>query len=193
MEIAFQNRREDFEAFYDYMVRQTAQGKAFSAQEFRLAQEFVLATSAFSGIVVFGVSGLWRSGLLVFLILFLPFEMLTILISGFKPRYYLGMRAYRRREKSMTPKDLQLFQLPRTLIADDQWLELRSTEAVHRWRWRRVDHIGLTPNFIFIHVGACPVVYVPKRDFPSEQRFLEFGQNLAQLRELNKDQPIGAE
>jgi hypothetical protein len=93
----------------------------------------------------------------------------------------------------MSPKELQIFQLQRTLTAEDNWLEVRSSEAVRRWRWRRVDQIGLTSNFIFIHVGNCPVVYIPKRDFPSEQNFIEFGKKLVELKEKSKSQPIGAE
>jgi hypothetical protein len=86
-----------------------------------------------------------------------------------------------------------VFSLPRTLRIDDNWLEIHSSEAIHRWRWRRVDRIGLTPNFIFIHVGNCPVVYIPKRNFPSEQKFLDFGKTLIELQKKNKNQPIGSE
>jgi hypothetical protein len=77
--------------------------------------------------------------------------------------------------------------LPRKATFDDDWLEIKSSEANHRWRWRRVDQIGITSDFVFIHVGNCPVVYIPKRDFPSEQSFVEFGNKLLELKEKNKE------
>lgn len=67
---------------------------------------------------------------------------------------------YRSQEKSITPRELQFFQIPRTIVMDDSWLEIRNSEAVHRWRWRAVDKIGLTSDFVFIQVGTCPVVFV---------------------------------
>ena len=193
MEITFQNKRQDFEAFYDYMVTQTQQGKILSAQVYRTRQVWIFLWVILFGSLFWGITGQWKFGVLVCLVLLIITEVMGLLISGFKPRYYEGKQIYKRQEKSITLKELQVFELPRTLSADENWLEIRNSEAIHRWRWRRVDEIGLTPNFIFIHVGSCPVVYVPKRDFSSEQSFIEFGDRLAELKEKYKDQPIGAE
>jgi len=192
MEIVFQNRREDFAAFNNYMVKDTEQGKTLSAQAFRLKQISVIIDTIAISALIWGATGKWIMGLSLFIFLLLIIETLYILESGFKPRYFEGIRLYSRQEKLITPKDLQIFQLSRTLIIDENWLEIRSSEAIHRWRWRRVDKIGLTTDFIFIHVGNCPVVYVPKRDFPSEQDFIDFGKVLVEMKQKYKDQPIGA-
>ena len=193
MEVTFQNKREDSQAFYDYIVKETEQGKAISKQVFRGWLTWAIIYSMFLGSLTWGISGKWQVGLGVTVFIFLAGGALKLLITGFKPIYDAGIQVYRKQEISTTPKEWQIFQLSRTITIDDNWLEVRSSEALHRWRWRRVDKIGLTPNFVFIHVGNCPVVYVPKRDFLSEQSFIEFGKKLVELKEKYKDQPIGAE
>lgn len=193
MEIVFQNKREDFEAFYDYMSKRTEEGQRLSRQAYSQKQLWVIEYAAFWGALAWGAAGSWKIGLAAFIVFLTFTELIFLLMSGFKPRDYLGKQIYKNQERWLKPKAIQVFQLPRTLKTDDDWLEIGNSEAVHRWRWRQVDRIGLTPNFIFIHVGNCPVVYVPKRDFPSEESFIEFGKKLVELQEKNKDQPIGAE
>jgi hypothetical protein len=188
MEIAFQNKREDLEAFCNYMVTQTEQGKTFSKRAFRNLLSRTVWVSLFIGSIFWGLSGRWQTGIIMtvfFLIIEIP---IMLLMTGFKPIYYLGMQAYRNQNKSITQEDLRFFQLSRMITIDDDWLEVRSSEAVHRWRWNRVEKIGLMPNFVFIHVGNCPVVYIPKRDFSSEDGFIEFGKKLVELKEKSKDQ-----
>lgn len=193
MEVKFQNKREDFQALYDYMVNETEQGKTMSKQVFRNWLTWAIIYSMFLGSVAWGVSGKLQFGLGVTFFMLLAGGALKLLISGFKPIYHAGVEVFKKQEKSITPRDWQFLQLSRTITIDDSWLEIRSSEAVHQWRWRRVDQIGLTPNFVFIHVGNCPVIYVPKRDFPSEQSFIEFGKKLVELTETHKNQPFGAE
>ncbi len=193
MEVTFQNKREDFQAFNAYMVKETDQGKMISNQAFRNWLTWTIVTSMLLGSFMWGISGKWQPGLVVTLFFFLIWTMGKLLSSGFKPVYHSGLQVYKNEEKSITPKELKVFQLPRTITMDDDWLEIRSSEAMHRWRWRQVNKIGITHNFIFIHVGNCPVVYVPKRDFLSEQSFIEFGKKLVEVKEKYKDQPIGVE
>jgi len=193
MEIVFQNKREDFEPFYDYMSKRTEQGKRLSAQAYSQKQLWTVEFAAFWAALAWGMTSSWKIGLGGFIVMLAFAQFLFLLMSRFKPREYLGRQIYRNQEQWLKPKAIQVFQLPRTLKTDEDWLEIANSESVHRWRWRQVDQIGLTPNFIFIHVGNCPVVYVPKRDFPSEESFIEFGKKLVELQEKNKDQPIGAE
>jgi hypothetical protein len=193
IEITFQNKRADLEAYYDYMVRETEQGKRVSRQVFRSWLTWISVYSMLLGSLMWGATGRWQLGLGVTLFIFLAGGTLKFLISGFKPIYQAGMRVYRSQERSITPRDLQFYQLPRTIMIDDNWLEIRGSESVHRWRWRAVDKIALTPNFVFIYVGSSPTVYIPKRDFASEESFTEFAKRLVELREKNKDQPIGGE
>ncbi len=192
MEIVFQNKREDFEAFYDYMSKKTEEGKTLSKQAYSQKQLWVIENALFWAALVWGVTGSWKIGLGAFIVVLAFLELIFLAVSGFKPRDYFGRQIYKNQEKWLKPKAIQVFQLPRTLKTDDEWLEISSSESVHRWRWRQVDRIGLTPNFVFIHVGNCPIVYVPKRDFPSKESFMDFGKKLIELQEKDKNQPIGA-
>ncbi len=193
MEITFQNKREDFEAFYNYMVKETEEGKHISKLVFRNSVAWFTIIFMGIGSLIWAISGYFLLGLGVTVFMLCARGLIDLMSTSFHPIYGSGLRVYRKQEKSITPKELQVFQLPRTIMLDDTWLEIRSSEALHRWRWRQVNRIGITPNFIFIHVGNCPVVYVPKRDFPTEQSFVEFGNKLAELKEKYKDQPIGTE
>ncbi|MBT3314037.1 MAG: YcxB family protein [Anaerolineae bacterium] len=187
MEVTFQNKREDFEAFYNYMVKETEQGVSINKQVLEDQQRAIVVLALFSGFISFVSGGGFRAAFLVSSLLVLFLEAIFFIKSGFKPRYYYGKQAYRGQEKRLTAKDIELFSLPRKATFDDDWLEIKSSEANHRWRWRRVDQIGITSDFVFIHVGNCPVVYIPKRDFPSEQSFVEFGNKLLELKEKNKE------
>lgn len=175
------------------MVKETEQGKKISQQLFRSWLTWVILVSMLFGSFAWGISGKWQTGTGITIFMLLVNGAVKLLLTGFRPIYIPVIELYKRQEKSLASKDLQVFQLPRTITVDDKWLEIRSSEAVHRWRWRQVDQISLTSNFIFIHVGNWPVVYVPKRDFQSEQRFIEFGNKLVELKEKYKDQPIGTE
>jgi hypothetical protein len=193
VEITFQNKREDLQSFYDYVIGQTEEGRVLSSQAYRSRQIWTFFAAILIGSFAWGTTGQWKSGLSLAIVILLVTEALIFLISGFKPRYHEGIQFYKRWEKSMTARELQLLQLPKIMYVDDNWLEMRNTEALHRYRWRSVDRISLTPNFIFIHIGTWPVIYIPKRDFPFEESFVEFGKRLVELRERNKDQPIGLE
>jgi len=112
-------------------------------------------------------------------------------VTKFKPYYHFGKKAYKNQLKLLTERDLQLFQIPRTLTINDDWVEIRSSEALHRWKWGLVDSIGMTSDFIFLHVGKCCIFYIPKRDFPTEQSFTDLGKKLLELEKKNKGQPVG--
>jgi hypothetical protein len=196
MEITFQNKLEDAETFYDYMAIKTEQGKSIGKSVFWARQWWAVLGVALVGALAWAASGRFWLGLVVTISMFLFGETVLLLQTGFKPYENEAKRVYKSQDKSTTPREWQLFQLPITLTIDEEWLEIRNSEAVHRYRWRRLERISLTPDFIFIHAGTCrtcPVVYVPKRAFPSEQSFIEFGKKLTELHETNKNQPIGAQ
>jgi hypothetical protein len=193
MEITFKNKKEDFEAFYEYMVKETEQGKTVNKQAFRAHQSGAVINAILWGSVLWAISESWKLGVYVAIFAFIVVEAVFLLEANFKPRYFYGKRVYRRSEMNMTQKDYQVMALPRKLTTSADWLEISNTETLHRWRWRQVDQIGITSDFIFVHVGVCPVFYIPKRDFSSEQSFIEFGKTLLELKEKNKNQPIGAE
>lgn len=186
MEITFQNKREDFHASYDYFVTETEEGRNVGKQIFFYRQRQIILVSVFFGGLVWGILGYAQIPILysfpislaVFTGFLITTESLMLLLTKFKPYYSYGKKYYENNyEKLLTQKELQIFQLTRNLTIDDGWLEVRSSEAIHRWRWRQVDKIGLTPNFVFIHVGNCPVIFVQSEIFRPNKVFLSLGIN----------------
>lgn len=193
VEITFQNRREDFAEFYSHMARDTEDGIRIGQGLFA---EWLLVTTVGSFIVGVMVgsgigSGIVLCGLPVIMVLCL--NGLLLLLSRGKPVVMFARNAYKKQERHLRRKDLEVFLLPKRLEADDETLAISSRESLHRWRWRVVERVDLTANCLFIHVGACPVVYLPRRDFASEQEFVEAGKALEALRAANLGKPIGGE
>ena len=193
MEIAFQNKNEDYQAFVEYFVTETKQGKTLSMQSFRFRQISTVVLTGLVGAIYWGATTQWQVGLRVFIIVFLLVEAIILVGAKFKPIYHEGIRTSEQQLKFKTPKDWQVFQLPKTLKIDDDWLEIRSSLATHRWQWRIVEQVALAPNFIFIYDWSIVYAIIPKRSCSSEQSFIELGQKIVKLKEKNKDQPIVAE
>ncbi len=80
-----------------------------------------------------------------------------------------------------TAEDLEKIVLLRKLTADQDGLEISSSISLRRCNWSCIEKIGPTSDFVFIHVGGCPIVYVPRRDFPSQEAFEDFGQAITKL------------
>lgn len=193
MEIVFQNTRQDLESFYKYLIEETERGRSLGQKLLLEWLRRAILISLLFGSLTWGITSKLHIGIYVSILIFLVFGFMTILLTGFRPFFSPAFELFKKQEKSWNQRNWDVFQLPRTLIIDEKWLEIRSSEALHRWRWRQVDRIGLTSNFIFVHTGTEYAIIVPKRDFPSEQSFIEFGQKLVELQEQYKDQPIGIE
>jgi hypothetical protein len=188
MEVKFQNSRTDFEAFYKYMVENTDQGRQITKQAIR-AQHLSIIVWLLLVPIIQLLNGNWLFTIGMFILGSVVIEGMILFKSQGNPQYY-GIQSYRQQEKFITEKDLALFLLPKILSYDSEWIEIRNSEVSHKYRWRRVDNIGITNDFIFIHVGVCPVVYVPKRDFPSETDFLTTGEELRKLKAANTSTPL---
>jgi hypothetical protein len=182
METVFQNKREDLVHFYHYFVKETEEGRKLSRKVFQNRLIWQILASALLGSLL--TQNLWW-GLGVGILIFLVLGLIDLLFTRFDPVYYAGMEVLRNQTIAMTSKDLEFLQLPRTITLDEDWLEIRSSEALHRWRWNLVDRIAVRSDFIFIHVGNCPVIRIPKRDFSSEASYQEFGKKLLELQENN--------
>ena len=193
MEIVYRQKKEDNEALYDYMVKETQQGRTINKQAFQRELLNCFIGPALVGLFFKATGEEWKNVVGVVILFFVGMVAFFFLRAGLKPRYSYGKQVYEEQEKYRTPKDIQVSLLPRRLIVDDTWLEVSNSEALHRWRWRQVDQIGITKDFIFVYIAAYHVLFIPKRDFPSEQNFIEFGKTLLDLKEKYKDQPIGGE
>ncbi len=181
MQIAFQNKPEDLTAFADYMARETAEGIRVGKQAYRNIHSYYLALASLAGLAAWVLSGSEKVTLLVYLGFFLLAEVFLLVSSRMEPRFYLARKAYLAQEKEWTPKDIERMTMSRELSANSEYLEISSSTGLRRCSWSCIEKIGVTPDFIFVHVGGCPIVYVPRRDFPSEAAFKEFGSALSKL------------
>ena len=193
-EVTFRNKQEDLEAYYEYMLN-NEEGRQLGKRVFTARLWFGFLVIALVFTIIWGVRGYLGASIgtsiflaIGFIFAFVIAEVFVLAIMGFKPYYYVGKQVLEKNKKSLTAHDIKLFQLPRTIKIDDDWLEVRNSEVVHQWRWGLVDAVGITSDFIFLHAGKCCVFYIPKRDFPSDEKFQEFGKILVELQMKNKDQ-----
>jgi hypothetical protein len=191
-EITFRNKREDLETYYEYFVN-TEDGKQLGKKVFVARIWFNSAILALLFFLFWGGLGYLRFSIrstviLAFGFIFFLATIITLALLVFRPYQFVAKQILKKNEKSLTEKDLQLLQLPRTIKITDDWLELRTSAAVHQWRWGLVDAIGLTSRFIFLQVGTCHIYYIPQRDFSSDEEFREFGNRLVELHKEKKDQ-----
>jgi hypothetical protein len=191
MEITYRNKPEDFAASYDYLLKETAQGRNVSKWAFDLNQGITILLIIIFSLLLWGISASWKFGLVMLIPISIFCEGVFLLKSSFKPRYYYGKLTYKRQEASFSKKDLENFCLPKTIKVNNDWIEIESTEAIHRYRWRQIDSIGITVDFILVLIERSPIAYIPKRDFSSEQSFIDFAGMLSDLQKKNQGQPIG--
>ncbi|MBI5295700.1 MAG: YcxB family protein [Chloroflexi bacterium] len=187
MEVIFQNKIEDYQAFGEYYVTETKQGKRLSMQLFRLTQFIIIMFTALLGAFTWAITTKVQAGVNIFVICFLAMEAISMLRSKFKPIYHEGIQLFNRQISSMSPKDLSSLQLQKQLKIDDDWVEIRSPDTEHRWRWKALNQIGVTSDFIFIFSQTVVSIIIPKRAFSTEQSFIEFGRMMVELKEKNRD------
>ena len=197
-EITFQNKREDRDAYYDYFLA-TKKGQRIGRQVFvarTLYYCFVIAlifTLVWGALGYFDVSMRWS--ILIALACSSPFVLGMIIglaIMRFKPSHFLGKQVLKQAEKELTELDFHIFQLPRTIRIEEEWLEVSNSEAFHKWRWGIVDSVVITSDFIYLAIGDCCTFYLPKRDFLSAEDFLSFGKKLTEMVTRNKNQPLSS-
>jgi len=81
MEITFQNKREDVEAFYDYMVKETQQGKLIGASMFRARQWWTILGVAFIGALLWGAGGQLKFSLVATVVMLIFAQVVLLLMD----------------------------------------------------------------------------------------------------------------
>ncbi len=173
-QLIYQNSLADVEPFSDYMAKETEQGKILGKQIYRNRQGVLLLAGLFFSSALWGATSNWRVGLIVALLFFVIAEGVLLIEAGRKPIYFYSKHFYIQNEKKMTPREQELYLLPKALTMNEEYLQIENPEASHHYRWRCVDRIGITDDFVFFHVGTCPISYVPKRAFATEDGFKGF-------------------
>lgn len=182
LQIDFQNKVEDIDAFASYMAYATDEGQQIGKQVHKGTQIRGVTLSIIIGLFIWGIEDSISLAINISLVALAFYELLLMATTSFKPNFYYGRQVYKNQEKNLSSKDIDLITSPKIISIDEEWLEIRSSESMRRCKWSCIDKIGITNDFIFIHAGKCPIVYVPKRDFPSEQSFREFAEAIENYR-----------
>jgi hypothetical protein len=189
MEITYQNNQEDFDAYYDYVLLETTNGKKFSRQLF-------FGRQAWAILVILSITGVFwatlRSEVVGFYLLAFFLTLLEIFVaieSRFRPSNY-GRQYFKKIEKGISKKEKEYRLLPRTMKVDENGFEVSSEISLHRYKWQVIDQIVVKSNIIIILLGHSNIYIIPIRSFESEETYREFGKNLLELYECHKGQPI---
>jgi hypothetical protein len=186
MEISFRNNKDDMEAYFDYYLNETEEGKQWAKKvkwnaQFVIFLYFVILLYAFAQTRDF-------NSIAILVGLFLLLEIILFVVTKFRTKHNPAMRSVRNSTKNWSSREWQIFQRRKTIIADENWLEITSRDVNHRYRWQIIDSIDVKPNYIFIRNGGPTII--PRRDFPTDQSYKDFGNSILEYFEKNKDQPM---
>ena len=192
MEITYQNTRADLDARFDFLLTETSEGKRIGKRAFTFQQFWTIIVGTWFGAVIWGLSGDFSISAIITIFLLALGELVIFLFSSFKPKYYYGKKAYLNELKYWSEKDWERFLLPKKLKISTDCLEESCHICLHRWRWSVVDHVHMNDSFIFLVIGNCHVICLPKNAFSSKESYQKFGEELKTTYLTVKNQPIGS-
>lgn len=178
MEITYQLNRKDTTAFYDYYLQKTKQGRVYSRSVFLSWRIYYISASLVLGILVWAATGNLKAGWIIALLILISVEIVNLFITTFRPRYGAALQLLQKQEKDWSPAMKENYLLPKTLKFGESTFEIYSSNALHRYRLENIEQVTLGADFLFIEMKLCDIFYVPKRSFPSEEKYLEFGNAL---------------
>jgi hypothetical protein len=186
MEITFLTRRSDLAIYYDYYIKNTTEGKKYS--ESILGSHIFLITIVWFILYIFTVDmnnrlGIWISAGYLFITIIIYYG-----FNKFNPRFYAAKRKLIMGEKKLPTRHWQILERTRTAIISKEWLEIITADSLQRFHWNLVDKIVVQPDNIILIISN--VVIVPRRDFPSDENYQEFGKLIMDYWEKGKDLPI---
>ncbi len=182
MPIHYRNRLEDRELLWSHIARETTFGRRIGLRNFWIAQAMYAFVSVLPGVLIWLTTTSWGGGIVISAFLALMIEAGFLVEHGRHPITSLAVQACKASDKWLTERDLREYALLTELIADEDGIEARTPESSHRWRWRRIERVFRSGEFLYIHVGMFPALQIPKRDFHTELDFLEFGAKLEDSR-----------
>jgi hypothetical protein len=192
MEVTFRNEIADIEAYINYFLLHTQEGKRVGKNFFLRHQLNILLLSCIA--VVISPRDLNSIDYFIFILgAFIIIEFIYFAIAKFRPQFYYGKKALMKLSKLSTMKDIQIFQRQNKIIIAKEWLECITTDSNHRWHWNMVDRKGLTQDYIFLSPGNNLIYMIPKRDFPTEEEYQKFGEVILDYWKKGKELPITTE
>jgi hypothetical protein len=192
MEVTFRNNFEDIEAYINYHLLRTQEGKRLGKEIFLRHQAIILLLFCF-GLITSVSDSSNTQNILLILGVFSVIEFIYMAFAKFKPQFYYGKKALLKLSKLSTPRDIKIFQRQKKIIISQDWLEYETPDSNHRWHWNMVDRIGLTQDYIFLSPGNNLIYMIPKKNFPIKENFQEFGDLIMEYWKKGKDLPITTE
>ncbi|MFT3893460.1 MAG: hypothetical protein QM730_17670 [Anaerolineales bacterium] len=104
MEISFQNKLSDFEAFFDYMLNHTQEGKQFGERAYYVRQVAILCLLIILSLVYWGITGKGFAAFLLFWGAFVLINGAISVVTKFKPHYYFGKKGYKDQLKLLSSR-----------------------------------------------------------------------------------------
>ncbi len=178
MEITYQFSRKDTTARYEYFLQNTKQGHAYSKQLFWYLQMRIALMSLLLGALSWVIFSSRSTGLVIFSTALTYFELTILISTTFRPRYRYALDTLKKQERKCSPAAIEESLLPRTLKFGESTFEIFTSNALHRYRFETIEKITVGEEFLFIELKAGDIFQVPKRSFPSEEKYLEFGNAL---------------
>jgi len=193
MEITYRNKPEDLGPYLDYYLKKTQEGKQVGIQIFARHQYLLILFFIFLAALVRIVNpdAASMENFIKGLGLFIIIDFIYLAIARFNPQVYYGKNALMQVRKKWSQKYVQLFQRQKKVHISIERLEILTADSIHQFHWNMVDNVAIQPDYIFIYVGTT--YFIPRRDFPTEENYQEFGKTLMEYWGSGKNKPISAD
>jgi hypothetical protein len=178
----------DFDHYLVYFLSETSKGMIFCKQAFLREQSIIIVLFC---ILLIGILPNGQSGILVIVGIFTLVEILYFFFNKFNPKFHAAKRALRKELKIWSQRQWNLLERQRKIQISQEWLEISTFDSNHLFHWNMVEDLAIKSDYIFIEVTGPYIL--PKRDFPSEEIYLDFGKLIMEYWESGKNKPISAE
>lgn len=189
MEVTFHLKRSDLGNYYDYFIQETSDGKKYAKSV--LTSQLIIIFSFFIILLLMPGARENLDGLKVWLGLLIITMLFYFGYNKFNPKLYATKRRLIGDERKMDLKYWKLLERTRIAKVSLEWLEIITADSIYRVHWNMVERVAVKPDYIFLFLGTFYII--PRRDFPTEENYQEFGKMLMEYWESGRNKPISAD
>jgi|WetSurMetagenome_2_1015567.scaffolds.fasta_scaffold116944_3 hypothetical protein len=189
MEVTFHLKRSDLGSYYDYFIRETSDGKKYAKSV--LNSQLIIIISFFIILLLMPGARETQDGLKVWLGLLIITMLLYFGYHKFNPRFYATKRKFIGQERQFAQNYWMLLERTRIAKISGEWLEIITADSIYRVHWNMVERVAVKSDYIFLFVGTFYII--PRRDFPTEENYQEFGKKLMEYWDDGKNNPISTD
>jgi len=172
--IGFQNTLDDQRDYLRYWAFSTAEGKKWVRNNLLLTQSLVLI----SFLLIWGFTDSLVSPL-AFIFLFYLF---SFMIIGLRPGKWVANKIFERRLNAFSEKDVEIYQLPKTITFSVDEVSVSSTVETNSISWYGVRDIEKTDEFIRIQYSRNNQWLIPRRAFDSDLEYDDTYEEILKLK-----------